>query len=75
MAIDLTEAEAQLSQALADYEAARQAIQYAIGDKNLARASVRQLRDEVVFWQRVVRELTAEAGGAESPQFVTPSWT
>lgn len=72
--VDLATKEAELVKAKAALAAARLAVQYTQGDKQVARATVETLRTDVAALAREVRELTAAAAGSAAPLVLTPKW-
>lgn len=70
----LAEAQAELAEARTDLSSARHALQYSIGDKQVIRANIADLRLEVTRLAREVGELEAVQSGATSPDFRTAEW-
>ena len=73
--VTLAEAEAHLAASQTALTAARKALQYSVGDKQVIRANIKDLTGQVALWNRVVRELTSEAAGCDNAGFVVPKWT
>jgi len=74
--MDLATAQKHLNDSLDALSAARQAIQYGRGNRQLTRASLDDLRKEAASWQRTVNELKAQAAGVSAnPTVLTPKWT
>ena len=67
--MSMTKAEAQthLDDALERLTAARTAQSYSIGEMSVQRASLRELREEIAYWRRVVAQFEAREQGVTAP--------
>ncbi len=71
----LSEAQTQLTEALAALSEARKAIAVGHKDRSVTRAGLSELRGEVSYWQRVVNEMTAAAAGQSDVRIKRASWS
>ena len=60
------EAVAELDKALAALSAATTAQSYSVGELSVQSASLRELRDHVAYWRRIVAQFDARSAGATS---------
>ena len=58
--ITITQAEAQLATWLAADTAVATGQAYAIGGRSLTRANAREIRENIVFWDKQVKRLTPD---------------
>ncbi|MCB0247976.1 MAG: hypothetical protein KDI07_05310 [Anaerolineae bacterium] len=72
--ITLAEAQAHLSAAQAALTKARTAQSYSIGDRQVNRALLDKLQNDVFMWSRQVRELSLSAQGVTNPGYMVPKW-
>ncbi len=70
--ITLPQAEAQLTAWLAASTAVSQGQAYTIGSRSLSRASAREIREQIQFWDGQVKRLTDSAGGGIRVRGITP---
>lgn len=65
--MDAATALTHLNQWLAADLAVAQGRSYTIGDRQLTRESAKEIRNSIVYWQRVYDAQTAQAGGSNKP--------
>ena len=73
--MDLSTAQSKLTAAQSAYDKALLARSSGIGDRNVVRQDIRALRDEIVFWERQVAELTSAAAGSNKSGVVLAKWS
>jgi len=73
--ITLAQAQTHLEKAQAALNAAYEAQQYSIGDRQVSRADIEKLESAVNHWSRVVREKTQRAQGVKNPGYMVAKWT
>lgn len=66
MALALAIAQAHLDAWVAADLACASGQSYTIGDRQLTRANLPDIRDQIAFWQRTVDQLTVAAAGGRS---------
>jgi hypothetical protein len=74
MAQTLAEVQTDLAAARAALDAARRSVSYSQGDRQVTRAPLVALRQEVARLERREAELLAAAGGATNAGIITASW-
>lgn len=76
--MDVATAQAHLDLWLAANQAASLGQSYSIttenGSRSLTRADLTEIRSEISFWSRQVKELTAQAQGVKNPGVATASF-
>lgn len=76
--MDIETAQAHLNLWLAANQAVSLGQSYSIttehGSRSLTRAELSEIRNEITFWSRQVRELTAQAQGVRNPSVSTASF-
>lgn len=70
----LADAQARLQQWLDADEAVSKGQSFAIADRSLTRADVRQIAERIAYWQGQVRAFAAKAAGARSPGIAVAAW-
>lgn len=74
--MDLATATAQRDDALARLEAARKASAYSTTSRSKTNQALKELRDDLDHWQRVVNDLTrAAAGSTRAPGVTVAKWS
>lgn len=70
----LSEAQAHLANATAAYAAAQKAYSTTFGDRTVVNQRLDHARDDLMFWERKVAELTAQAAGSSRGGVVIATW-
>ena len=73
--MDLATAQTRLQLWLDAEAALAEARSFTIGNRQLTRASLTEVREATTYWTRVVNSLTVEAAGATGGSIRTASWT
>lgn len=68
--LTLATAEQQLTLWVAASTAVASNQSYRIGDRELVRADAKEIRDSIDYWQRKVKELTAQGSGRSRTRYV-----
>lgn len=70
--MDQATAQAHLDDALLQLSAARKAVAYGVGDQTKTAQSLRELGEQVTYWQRIVDSFTAAASGVSNHMAAVP---
>ena len=73
--MDLTTAQTHLDAWEAADVAVSQGLSYSIGGRTLTRESAREIRDQINYWSRLVKQYRAKAAGSNRGGFKLPSFS
>lgn len=68
--ITLTQAEENLTEALAALSTARKSASYSIGGRSISHQELKSLQNDVIFWNKIVNELSDSNEGIIISQMV-----
>ena len=72
--MDLATAQTNLDNWLAADAALSAGQSYTIGNRQLSRSDAGQVRNQITYWQRIVKTFTASNAGSQNPGVVVAAW-